>query len=208
MSRARERRLWALKLKGGALPKAADARAEAHAQAAAGGALRLGRRFEGRLLGLDPSLRGTGWGVVDCSGQGFQLVASGTLRQPSQRAQGDCLADIQTHVEALIQAHRPVQVALEATIFVQSRQTVYQLGMVRGILLALAARHALPCHDYAPRAIKQAVSGRGQATKDEVSRQVQSLLKLDAALPYDASDAVAAALCHALTWRAAPEASA
>ena len=161
-----------------------------------------GRRFEGTLLGIDPSLRGSGLAIMDVrSGGNYRLLHTRTLRLRSSLAMAECLGEILMAVNQAIDAHAPAHVALEQTIYVQNFQTAQILGAARGAAIAAAAARGLPVFEYPPLRVKQAVCGFGRASKEQVIRQMTSLLSLPADLPSDEADATAVALCHALTWR-------
>lgn len=159
--------------------------------------------FRGLVLGIDPSLRGTGLALVDFAkgvDQG-KLLGSRTLKLKPKLSQSECLGEIHRAVSALIERHRPHCIALEQTIYVQNFQTAQILGMARGAAIGPAAAEGLPVHEYAPLRIKQAVVGYGRASKEQVAALVKQHLRIATELPFDESDAAAAALCHALTWR-------
>lgn len=191
MARSSARALWAAKLAGRAVPAAADPPA-----------LRLGRSFTGIVLGIDPSLRGTGLAVLEVgAGQHCTLRASRTVHLTARHSMPDCLGAIFQAIASMLSDHPVRHVALEQTIFVQNYQTAQILGAARGAAIAAAAVRGLPVFEYAPLRIKQAVVGFGRASKEQVSRQMRSLLGGDALLASDEADAAAVALCHALTWK-------
>ncbi len=159
------------------------------------------RGFRGVVLGIDPSLRGTGLAVVDLSGASPILLASATLRMPASRPTHDCLAQIHAEVLAMGRAHRVGAVALESTVYVQNLRTVAILGASRGAALAAAGALEVAVAEYAPSRIKQAVTGNGRADKSQVARMTRTLLGLDGELAHDEADAAAIALCHGWTAR-------
>jgi crossover junction endodeoxyribonuclease RuvC len=112
-----------------------------------------------------------------------------------------CLGEIFKTVDTFIATHAPTHAAFEQTIYVQNFQTAQILGAARGAAIAAAAARGLPVFEYPPLRVKQAVCGFGRASKEQVIRQMTSLLALPANLPSDEADATAVALCHALTWR-------
>ncbi len=156
--------------------------------------------FSGVVLGVDPSLRGTGLAVLafDRPGKG-RCLASETLRPPRTANLAACLGDIASAVERLLRETRPDAFAIEETIYVQNYRTAQKLGAARGAAIGQAAKAGLSVFEYSPLRIKQAVVGHGRASKEQVSRQMAGLLGLTVPLPYDESDAAAAAFCHALT---------
>lgn len=187
------RALWTAALRGGSLPRAVRPSPVAAARATRG--------FRGVILGVDPSLRGTGLAVVDLSGPSPRLLASATLRMPASLTAHACLARIHREVLALGRTHRVGAVALESTIYVQNLRTVAILGASRGAALAAAGELGVTVAEYAPSRVKQAVAGNGQASKTQVIRMVASVLGLREELSHDESDAAAIALCHGWTAR-------
>lgn len=187
------RAMWTAKLQGGAVASKSDAAAIERELAA--------RRtpFTGMVLGIDPSLRGTGLALVRFEAGAGKLQGSRTLKLKARLSQADCLGEIARAVGAVLDGERVDCVALEQTIYVQNFQTAQIMGMARGAVVALAAMRALPVHEYAPLRIKQAVVGYGRASKAQVAATVRQHLALAAELPSDESDAAAAALCHAFT---------
>ncbi|MCD8481476.1 MAG: crossover junction endodeoxyribonuclease RuvC [Verrucomicrobia bacterium] len=159
--------------------------------------------FKGRILGIDPSLRGSGFAVVDClPNRQFQLVYAQTLNLPAAKfTMVDCLGAIARAVEHALLQYRPVHVAVEETIYVQNFRTAQILGMARGSAIATAAKGGFPLFEYPPLRIKQAVAGFGRASKEQVARQIQALMRLESTPAYDEADAAAVALCHAFTWQ-------
>ncbi|NDV61340.1 crossover junction endodeoxyribonuclease RuvC [Puniceicoccales bacterium CK1056] len=156
--------------------------------------------FKGIILGIDPSLRGTGLAVVRFTPPDTgSYIASETVSPLRKASFPDCLGEIANAVARLIKEHSPVAVAVEETIYVQNFQTAQKLGAARGAAIGQAALLGIPVFEYPPLRIKQAVVGYGRASKEQVTRQVSGLLKLDRILPFDEADAAAAALCHAFT---------
>ncbi|MEX0326817.1 MAG: crossover junction endodeoxyribonuclease RuvC [Puniceicoccaceae bacterium] len=162
---------------------------------------RLGRTaFKGIILGIDPSLRGTGLAVLSfASSKEGELLASRTVNPPKSADLPECLGCIAQAVQAAIEQYKPDVVAIEETIYVQNFRTAQKLGAARGAAIGQAAIRGLPVHEYPPLRIKQAVVGYGRASKHQVSRQMTALLRLPSDLPYDEADAAAVALCHAWT---------
>lgn len=191
MAKSSLRTLWAKHLKSG---KAADASGKASV-------LRMKPPFRGRVLGIDPSLRGTGFAVIDFRADGYHLEHHDTLRISQRHGNAHCLGAIARTVTDTLAAHDCDVVAIEETIYVQNFRTAQILGAARGSAIGTAAMLGKELFEYSPLRIKQAVAGYGRASKEQVARQVQALLRLKQALPYDESDAAAVALCHALTWQ-------
>jgi len=167
-----------------------------------GDLLTRGRAFEGIILGIDPSLRGTGLAVVAvASGKTPRLLATKTVMLSAQYSMTQCLGRISDEVLRMTQLHPPDVAVVEETIYVQNFRTAQILGAARGAAIGPLARDLLPIFEYAPRRIKQAISGSGRASKEQMAQMVQSLFQLPEPLPFDEADAASAALCHAYTWR-------
>lgn len=159
-------------------------------------------QFKGVLLGIDPSLRGSGFAVIDYrSSDSVRILESVTLKLKPALSQIECLGAIGHQVEDFIDQHKIDHVAIEETIYVQNFQTAQILGAARGAAIGVAAMRGLPVFEYAPLRVKQAVVGAGRASKEQVARTVQSLTGCDFGKRFDESDAAAVALCHAFTWR-------
>lgn len=155
------------------------------------------------VLGIDPSLRGTGLALVDFqAGRLPVLLRCATIRVPRGRTMAVALAAIHRAVADYVEAEPAIRhVALEQTIYVQNFQTAQILGAARGAAIAAAALRGLPVFEYPPLRVKQAVAGSGRASKEQLARTVRSLLGHGRALPVDEADAAGVALCHAFTWR-------
>lgn len=149
-----------------------------------------------RVLGLDPGSRRTGWGVVDREGRGARYVACGHVAPSARLSLAERLHAIVHEVHGIIECHRPDQVVIESAFHHEFARSTLVLGHVRGALLVAAVEHGLPIAEYAPRAIKLAVTGRGGAGKEQVAAMVRMQLGLAAAPQADAADALAGALCH------------
>ena len=162
----------------------------------------LGKQFRGRVLGIDPSLRGSGFAVLDYGdGTSAQIIESATLKLHRKLSMPECLGAIGNQVDDFLNQHSVDHVAVEQTIYVQNFQTAQILGAARGAAIAAAAMRGLPIFEYAPLRVKKAVVGKGRASKEQVARTVQNITGTNFELRFDESDAAAVALCHAFTWR-------
>jgi crossover junction endodeoxyribonuclease RuvC len=158
--------------------------------------------FTGLVLGIDPSLRGTGLALVEFSpGRTPVLLRCHTVRVAAQRPMAHALAEIHRAVVAFLDGVTVRHVALEQTIYVQNFQTAQILGAARGAAMAAAGLHERPVFEYPPLRVKQAVVGAGRASKEQMARTVMALLGHGRALAPDEADAAGVALCHAFTWR-------
>jgi crossover junction endodeoxyribonuclease RuvC len=149
------------------------------------------------VLGIDPGLSVTGYGVLGVSGTRFRAVAAGVIRTPTDRPVAERLVELATDLEAVIAEH-PVEAAAVEQVFVnRNLQTATSVGRASGVVLLACARAGLEVFEYTPSAVKMAVAGSGTAPKEQVQRMVAKRLGLDAApRPSDASDALAVAICH------------
>lgn len=160
------------------------------------------RNFSGHVLGIDPSLRGSGLAVLAfAKNLPPRLCASRTLRLKPALSMADCLGEIYKAVADYIEDWPITHVALEQTIYVQNYQTAMILGAARGAAIAATSVLGKPVFEYPPLRVKQAVVGFGRASKEQVSGMIGQILQLPANLPFDESDAAAVGLCHAYTWR-------
>ena len=152
-----------------------------------------------RVLGLDPGSRRTGFGVIDCEGNGHTHVANGCIA-----AEGAAIAArlraIFEGVDRLIAAYQPDEIAIERVFVNRNIDSAMKLGQARGAALC-AVPVGTSVFEYAPRAIKLAVVGSGAAEKSQVAHMMKVLLQLAAAPSPDAGDALAVAVCHANTRR-------
>jgi crossover junction endodeoxyribonuclease RuvC len=150
-----------------------------------------------RVLGIDPGSETTGWGVVEGDARRYGLVEFGTVRANARLRFSARLLKVSVGVEELIERFRPDVCAVEEAFFAVNPQTALKLGHVRGVVLLAAERAGIEIAEYAPRLVKQSVVGYGAAEKHQVKEMVRVLLKLrEAPTPFDASDALAVAICH------------
>lgn len=149
-----------------------------------------------RILGLDPGSRVTGYGVVDAGQGGIRYVASGCIRV-GEGAMAGRLLDIHRHVTELVDAYAPGEIAIERVFVHKNPDSALKLGQARGAALCGACHAGAPVFEYAPRAVKQSVTGTGAAAKGQVQHMIKALLSLQGRLAADAADALAIALCHA-----------
>lgn len=158
--------------------------------------------YAGRVLGVDPSLRGTGLAVIEfAAGRPAVLLGCRTVRVAPRHSMAYCLGEIHRAIAEFLAEYEPRHVALEQTIYVQNVQTAQVLGAARGAAIAAAALRGKDVYEYPPLRVKQAVVGEGRASKEQVARTVMALLGHGRPLALDESDAAGVALCHAFTWR-------
>jgi crossover junction endodeoxyribonuclease RuvC len=149
------------------------------------------------ILGIDPSLRGTGYGLICLARPHPQTLAQGTIVCPAGWEHSRCLVRIAQSLREVIQQHRPAVCVVEGLFYAQNLQTALVMGEARGAALVVAAEAGLDIYEIAPRKVKQAVVGYGAAQKTAVAKMVQRLLNLPQLPAPDAADALALALTHA-----------
>jgi crossover junction endodeoxyribonuclease RuvC len=149
-----------------------------------------------RILGLDPGSRVTGYGVVDAGQSGVRYVASGCIRVGSGELAGRLL-EIHRHVCELVDTYAPGEVAIERVFMHRNPDSALKLGQARGAALCGACHSGAQVFEYAPRAIKQTITGTGAAEKKQVQHMIKALLAVEGRIGTDAADALAIALCHA-----------
>jgi len=150
------------------------------------------------VLGIDPGLANTGYGVVARRGGRLVALDGGVVRTAARDGVERRLGELHEALSALLAEHSPTAVALEALYFGQNVRTAFAVGQARGVAMLCAGQHGVECFSYTPQQVKGAVCGNGRAAKDQVSRMVTALLALDREPAADhASDALAVAICHA-----------
>jgi crossover junction endodeoxyribonuclease RuvC len=150
------------------------------------------------VLGIDPGLANTGYGVVARDGRNRLVALDGGVVETRAGAPPERrLADIYAAIDALLVEHEPDGVALEELYFGQNVRTAFAVGQARGVVMLAAGQRGVPCCGYTPQAVKSAVCGSGRADKEQVARMVAALLGLEAPpRPDHAADALAVAVCH------------
>ena len=152
-----------------------------------------------RLLGIDPSLRGTGFGVIELGKPYPRTLVQGTLKCPATWEQSRCLAKISQGIREVIQAYKPEVCAVEGLFFAQNLQTALIMGQARGAALCVVGEAGLDIYEISPRKVKQSIVGYGAAQKLAVAKMVQRMLHLEEMPAPDAADALAIALAYAQT---------
>lgn len=149
------------------------------------------------ILGIDPSLRGTGYGVLRVGKAQAQALAFGTIACPAGWERSRCLVKIAQTLRDVLKQHQPTVCVVEGLFYAQNLQTALIMGEARGASLVVVAEAGLEIYEIAPRKVKQAVVGYGAAQKIAVAKMVQRLLRLTELPAADAADALALALAHA-----------
>ncbi len=150
-----------------------------------------------RLIGLDPGLRNTGWGIINVQDNRLTHVADGVVLTDSKRSLADRLVQIMDGLHDVIERYRPDEAAVEETFVNKNAVSTLKLGQARGIVLVVPARLGIPVSEYLPNLVKKTVVGSGHAAKEQVQMMVKMLLPGCEIATADAADALAVAICHA-----------
>ena len=150
-----------------------------------------------KLLGLDPGLRITGWGVLAVDGNRLRHIADGVVAVAASGTLADRLARLYRGLEVVVATHMPDEVAVEETFVNRNPASTLKLGQARGVVLLVPALASLPVFEYSANLIKKSLVGTGHATKDQVAMMVRTLLPRAQLKKADAADALAVAVCHA-----------
>ena len=150
-----------------------------------------------RILGVDPGLRNTGWGIVDCQGSRLSFVACGRVQPAAAGEMGARLRDLHEGLMRVIVDYAPHEAAVEETFVNRDPQSALKLGQARGVALAVPALAGLIVAEYAANVVKKTVVGAGHADKRQIQTMVRVLLPASSAESADAADALAVAICHA-----------
>jgi crossover junction endodeoxyribonuclease RuvC len=150
-----------------------------------------------RIIGLDPGLQHTGWGVIDQDGSRLSFVAAGRISSVASQPLAERLAEIHAGLNLIIGQHQPDAAAVEETFVNKNPTSTLKLGLARGVALLTPALHKLQVYEYPANLIKKSVVGAGHAGKEQVQVMVRVLLPASQAGSPDAADALAVAICHA-----------
>jgi len=150
-----------------------------------------------RILGLDPGLRRTGWGVIECTANRLVHVACGSIETDDRAAVAGRLVVIYSGIERIIAKFRPKEAAVEQTFVNKDASATLKLGQARGIALLVPAKAGLPVAEYAPNLVKKSIVGAGHAEKRQIHKMVCVLLPKAMPETEDAADALAIAITHA-----------
>lgn len=163
-----------------------------------------------RIIGVDPGLRCTGWGVIETLGNSLRFVASGTVKSGNKLDLASRLTQLYDGLEEVLHLYRPFEAAVEHTFVNKDATATLKLGQARGIAMLAPSRAGLRVAEYAPNAVKKAVIGVGHGDKKQIHMMVKVLMPKASFDSDDAADALAIAICHAhhrssLAWRMAAE---
>jgi len=152
------------------------------------------------VLGIDPSVKSTGFGIIEYAENNYSVLNYGCIKPPRSVPFHDKLNNIRSHLEDLIKSHNPDEVAIENPFYAQNIKTALTLGQVRGAALVAISSQKKPLFEYSPLEVKKAVTGYGQADKNQMITMIKALLEIDDdKLETDAADALSVAFCHTNT---------
>jgi len=150
-----------------------------------------------RLIGLDPGLRTTGWGVIEVDGNRLSFIGEGIVETNAKLSLAERLAELFVGVSAVIDEYQPVEAAVEETFVNVNPASTLKLGQARGVVLLAPAMAGLAVFEYSPNMVKKSVVGSGHAAKEQVQMMVKTILPKATFTNADAADALAIAICHA-----------
>jgi crossover junction endodeoxyribonuclease RuvC len=164
----------------------------------------MGSRECIRILGLDPGLRNTGWGIIESQGNHLKYIAHGVVQSDDRLDLAQRLQQLYQGLRDVMERYTPQEAAVEETFVNANPASALKLGMARGVVLLAPAMAHLVVGEYAANRVKKSVVGAGHASKSQVSFMVQRLLSGCGAVHQDAADALAVAICHAHYRRCTP----
>lgn len=150
-----------------------------------------------RLIGFDPGLRNTGWGVIGVHGNHLKHIADGVVHTDAKRSLAERLVQLQEGLTDVLELYKPAEAAVEETFVNTNAVSTLKLGQARGIALLVPASAGIPVSEYTPNLIKKTVVGTGHAAKEQIQMMVRTLLPGCEIRSADAADALAIAICHA-----------
>ncbi len=150
-----------------------------------------------RIIGIDPGLRRTGWGLIDTIGNSLRFVASGTVRSDGKADLATRLCELHDGLSSVLHTHMPHEAAVEATFVNKDATATLKLGQARGVAMLVPALAGLSVAEYAPNAVKKSVIGVGHGDKRQIHMMVKVLMPKASFDTDDAADALAIAICHA-----------
>lgn len=154
-----------------------------------------------RVLGIDPGLERTGWGIIDHQGSRLTFIAAGVIKSKASEAMAVRLCRIDAELTKVVEAYKPDTSAIEETFVNSNSASSLKLGQARGVAILSPARFGLEVAEYAANTVKKSVVGAGHAAKDQVGMMIKVLLPTSGELEADAADALAVAICHAHHYR-------
>ncbi len=149
------------------------------------------------ILGIDPGLQHTGWGVVAANGNHLSFIACGAIHPDTKKPMAERLRELNEGIKKIVELYKPQEAAVEETFVNKNSATSLKLGQARGAVLLSLALEGLPVAEYSANLVKKTVVGNGHADKGQVAMMVKTLLPASNAMNADAADALATAICHA-----------
>jgi crossover junction endodeoxyribonuclease RuvC len=150
-----------------------------------------------RILGIDPGLQKTGWGIIESEGHRLSFIASGLIKTTKSKDLPQRLREIDDGMCAVIKKFNPAQAAIEETFVNANPASALKLGVARGVAMVVPARHGLAVGEYPANLVKKSVVGAGKAGKDQIGMMIRTLLPASGEVSEDEADALAVAICHA-----------
>lgn len=149
------------------------------------------------ILGIDPGLQKTGWGLVEINGQTLRFRGCGLIKTPAGESTARRLAFLHDSLSEVVRLHHPQSAAIEETFVNTNALSALKLGQARGVLMAVPALFGLEVAEYAANTVKKSVTGSGHAAKNQIQMMVRRLLPACGPIGADEADALAVAICHA-----------
>lgn len=149
------------------------------------------------ILGIDPGLQHTGWGVITARGNQLSFIACGTIHSDAKKSMPERLCQLHDGLKQVIDLHKPAEAAVEETFVNKNNASSLKLGQARGAILLTLSLAGLHVCEYSANLVKKSVVGSGHADKEQIAMMVKTLLPASNATGADAADALAAAICHA-----------
>lgn len=148
------------------------------------------------ILGIDPGLADTGYGIIEKSRDNYKYIACGSIKTSSQKNIAARLLDLRAQLARIIKKHKPAVAAVEELFFAKNAKTAIAVAQARGVIILTTALAGLPVREFTPLQVKLALTGYGRADKNQIQQMVKNILRLKSApRPDDAADALAVAIC-------------
>ncbi len=149
------------------------------------------------ILGIDPGLQHTGWGVIKVNGSNISFIAGGVIHTTPKLGMPKRLLQLHTNLKEVIELYKPDEMAIEETFVNKNALSSLKLGHARGVLIVTGASHDIPISEYSPNLIKKSITGAGKADKNQIIAMIKILLPASNITNSDTADALATAICHA-----------
>lgn len=148
------------------------------------------------ILGIDPGIAITGYGLLDCKGDEVKITASGSIQTSKNKSAQERLAELYADMQEIIKTYKPDIAVIEELFYFKNMKTVIPVAQARGVIIMALAQNGIKLAEYTPLQVKQTITGFGRATKDEVKQMTQIALNQPMPKLDDTVDAIAIALCH------------